>query len=72
MRKNLRPIFKDAVVIIVAQRISTVKDADNIIMLDDGEIIGSGTHGELLKNCDAYREIAESQSAMGGDINEKE
>lgn len=72
VRKNLRPIFKDAVVIIVAQRISTVKDADNIIMLDDGEIIGSGTHEELLKNCDAYREIAESQSAMGGDINEKE
>lgn len=68
VRKNLRPVFSDAVVIIVAQRISTIKDADNILMLEDGEIIGSGTHDELMSSCIEYREIAESQAAMGGEI----
>lgn len=70
VRKNLRPVFKDAVVIIVAQRISTVKDADNIIMLEDGEIIGMGNHEYMMENCEEYREIAHSQSMMGGELSE--
>lgn len=70
VRKNLRPVFENAVVIIVAQRISTVKDADNIIMMEDGEIIGSGTHEELMETCEEYREIAHSQSSMGGELSE--
>ena len=47
--------------IIVAQRISTIASADNIIVLDEGRIAGMGTHRELLKSCDVYREIAYSQ-----------
>ncbi|MBE6988358.1 MAG: ABC transporter ATP-binding protein, partial [Ruminococcaceae bacterium] len=50
-----------ATVIIVAQRISTIMNADKIIVLNDGEIAGVGKHRELLKNCETYREIAESQ-----------
>lgn len=70
LRRDLRPVFQDATVIIVAQRISTIKDADNIIMIEDGEIIGQGTHRQLIQSCEQYREIAESQSAMGGGIDE--
>lgn len=47
--------------LIVAQRIGTIKDADQIVVLDSGEMVGIGTHSELLKNCEVYREIAESQ-----------
>ena len=46
---------------IVAQRIGTIKDADKIIVLDSGEMVGMGTHEELLKNCQVYQEIALSQ-----------
>lgn len=70
LRKDLKPIFKDATVIIVAQRISTIKDADNILMIEDGAIIGSGTHDQLMETCEEYKEIAESQSAMGGELHE--
>ena len=48
--------------IIVAQRISTIKNADMIIVLDKGRIAGTGTHEELMSSCEVYREIAESQS----------
>ncbi len=48
-------------VIIVAQRISTILHADQILVLDDGKIVGKGTHEELLKNCDVYKQIAQSQ-----------
>ena len=47
--------------IIVAQRINTIMDADQIIVLDEGEVAGKGTHKELLSSCDVYREIALSQ-----------
>ena len=48
-------------VLIVAQRISTIKDADRIIVLENGRIVGNGKHRELLKTCDVYRDIAKSQ-----------
>ena len=51
----------DATVIIVAQRISTILQADQILVVDDGRIVGKGTHEELLKNCEVYLQIAESQ-----------
>ena len=65
--KKLRNALKEvisktkATLLIVAQRISTIKDADKIIVLDSGKIVGMGTHKELLKNCDVYLEIAKSQ-----------
>ncbi len=61
LRKALEPKVKDSAVIIVAQRISTILNADEIIVLDEGEVAGKGTHKELLKNCDAYLQIAKSQ-----------
>lgn len=61
LRAALKKEDQDATKIIVAQRIGTIKDADRIIVLDDGKIVGQGTHHELLKNCSTYREIAESQ-----------
>lgn len=61
LRKALHEKIADATVIIVAQRISTILHADQIIVLDDGKIAGIGKHGELLQNCTAYQEIAKSQ-----------
>ena len=61
LRKALGEKVKDATVLIVAQRISTVLHADKIIVLDDGKIVGMGTHEELLKDCETYLEIAKSQ-----------
>ncbi|MDD6395503.1 MAG: ABC transporter ATP-binding protein [Firmicutes bacterium] len=61
LRKALNKEVKDSTVIIVAQRISTILHADNILVLDKGSIVGSGTHEELLKNCEVYRQIARSQ-----------
>lgn len=61
LRKALREKTKESTVIIVAQRISTILHADQIIVLDEGEIVGIGTHEELLKTCDAYYQIASSQ-----------
>ena len=61
LRKALREKTEDATVIIVAQRISTILHADRIIVLDEGRIAGMGTHGQLLRDCEAYREIARSQ-----------
>ena len=61
LRKALRAKTEDATVIIVAQRISTILHADRIIVLDEGKIAGMGTHRELLRECEAYREIAKSQ-----------
>ena len=52
---------KEAITVIVAQRISTAMDADQILVLHDGKTVGLGKHRDLLKNCDIYREIAESQ-----------
>ena len=61
LRKALAEQTGNATVIIVAQRISTVLHADQILVMDDGRIVGSGRHAELLKTCKTYREIAESQ-----------
>jgi ATP-binding cassette subfamily B protein len=61
LRKALVPVAKNATVLIVAQRISTVKQAEQIIVLDEGHVVGSGTHAELLRNCPVYQEIARSQ-----------
>ena len=61
LRKELKKYTKDATVVIVAQRIGTIKDADQIFVIEDGELVGSGTHKQLLKKCDVYKEIALSQ-----------
>jgi ATP-binding cassette subfamily B multidrug efflux pump len=61
LRKALRKEVTDATIIIVAQRVGTVMSADRIIVLDDGEVRGMGTHKDLLKSCDVYREIVASQ-----------
>lgn len=63
LRRALKQYTSNATVIIVAQRISTIMQADQIIVLDNGELVGKGTHRELLKTCQTYREIAESQLA---------
>lgn len=61
LRKALDEECKDATRIIVAQRIGTIRDADNIIVLDEGRIAGMGKHGELMQNCEVYQQIALSQ-----------
>lgn len=61
LRIELKKATKDATCIIVAQRIGTIKNADKIIVLDEGEVVGMGNHKELLKSCKVYREIAYSQ-----------
>ena len=61
LRQNLKESIGDATVIMVAQRVSTIMDADRILVVDDGQIVGNGTHEELLKSCPLYREIAEIQ-----------
>ena len=61
LRHELKKYTKDATSIIVAQRIGTIMNADTIIVLDNGEVAGMGTHKELLKNCEVYKEIALSQ-----------
>lgn len=61
LRKRLKENIGNASVIMVAQRISSILDADRILVIDDGQIIGQGTHDELMKTCSVYREIAELQ-----------
>ena len=61
LRKELKKYTKDATSVIVAQRIGTIINADKIIVLDSGKAVGIGTHKELLKNCEVYKEIAYSQ-----------
>jgi ATP-binding cassette subfamily B protein len=61
LRQNLREAAGDATIIMVAQRIGTILDADRIIVLEDGEVAGMGTHRELLRDCPMYREMAELQ-----------
>ena len=60
-RKELKEHTKDATTLIVAQRIGTIKNADKIIVLDNGEVVGIGKHKELLKTCKVYKEIGLSQ-----------
>ena len=61
LRKALKGVKTDSTVLIVAQRVSTIMNADRIIVLDNGSINGIGTHKELLKSCEVYREIVSSQ-----------
>ena len=61
LRKTLREEIKESTIIIVAQRISTVLNANQILVLDEGKIVGKGTHKELMKNCEVYKQIAYSQ-----------
>ena len=69
-RRALRENYRDTTSVIVTQRISSIMHADVVLMLDDGCVIGMGTHEQLLESCDKYREIAEVQlSAMGGAAN---
>lgn len=65
LRAALRRITADAAVIIVAQRISTIVDADQIVVLEDGEVVGIGRHHELLDTCQTYLEIVQSQQTVG-------
>lgn len=61
LRSQLKRELQDATKIIVAQRIGTIQDADRILVVDEGRIVGQGTHESLMKDCEAYREIAYSQ-----------
>jgi ATP-binding cassette subfamily B protein len=61
LRRALRPVTTDATVVIVAQRVSTIADADQIVVLDEGRVVGLGTHDDLRATCATYREIVESQ-----------
>ncbi|MFI6870842.1 ABC transporter ATP-binding protein [Nocardia sp. NPDC050406] len=61
VREGLKPETANAAVIIVAQRVSTIREADQIVVLEDGAIVGLGTHDQLLRDCTEYREIVESQ-----------
>lgn len=63
LRAALRPVVADSVVLVVAQRVSSIIDADHIVVLDDGRVVGDGTHEELLASCPTYVEIVESQAA---------
>ncbi|MBO5450340.1 MAG: ABC transporter ATP-binding protein [Lachnospiraceae bacterium] len=73
LRKALADKIKDSTVLIVAQRISTIIHADQILVLDEGKIVGMGKHEDLLKNCEVYEQIAKSQlSAKELGLNEKE
>ena len=61
LRKNLREHFKDTTTIMIAQRISSIMQADKICVLEDGNIVGYGTHEELIESCETYKEISKSQ-----------
>ena len=77
LRKALSDYVKNSAVIIVAQRISTIMNADQILVLDEGKLVGKGTHAELMRSCDTYKQIASSQlseeelkKSIGGEENE--
>ena len=65
LRRALAPGLKDAATLIIAQRVSTIRDADQIIVLKDGALVGRGRHAELLESCPTYRDIAQSQERKG-------
>ena len=67
IQKGLSQYMPDTTKIIIAQRISSVQNADKILVFDNGRIVAQGTHDELLKSCDIYREVYESQQKGGND-----
>ena len=67
LRAALKPLAQNAVVLVVAQRVSTIRDADQILVLEDGECVGLGTHDELIATSPTYQEIVDSQAAVNGD-----
>jgi len=67
LRAALKPLAQNAVVLVVAQRVSTIRDADQILVLEDGECVGLGTHDELIATCPTYQEIVDSQAAVNGE-----
>ena len=65
LRHALRPELANAAMLVIAQRVSTIRDADQIVVLNDGRVVGLGTHDELMVACPTYRLIAESQERRG-------
>ena len=61
LRNAMKKELKNTTILIVAQRINTIRNAEKIVVLDEGKIVGIGTHKELLNNCDVYKQIAQSQ-----------
>lgn len=61
LREALKPVTKNAVVLVVAQRVSTIREAEQIVVLDEGKVVGRGKHSELIRNCKVYQEICKSQ-----------
>lgn len=72
IRKSFREYLPDVTKLIIAQRVSSIMDADRIIVMEEGRIAGFGTHDELMKSNEIYREIYETQTSGGGDFDEKE
>ena len=70
LRKSLKELPEKTTVFIVSQRTSSLQHADQILVLDDGNLVGIGTHDELLKSCETYREIYESQFQKGDESHE--
>jgi ABC-type multidrug transport system fused ATPase/permease subunit len=66
VRASLREVAADSTVVIVSQRISTVAQADQVVVVDDGQVVGIGTHEELLATCPTYAEFADSQALGAG------
>ena len=66
LRRALKEQTSNSTLLIVTQRIATIKNAEQIIVLDEGRIVGKGTHHELMQDCEVYREIAMSQLSTGG------
>lgn len=61
LREALKPVTKNAVVLVVAQRVSTIREAEQIVVLDEGKVVGRGKHSELIRSCKVYQEICKSQ-----------
>lgn len=68
LRASLAPHVKDSVMVVVAQRVSTIREANQILVLEDGECVGLGTHDELLETCPTYLEIVDSQATVQGGV----
>lgn len=68
LRAALKPVTTDSTVLLVAQRAASIRDAEQILVLDGGKIVGSGTHDELMETCTTYKEIVDSQGGQGPDV----